>query len=149
MHEYTSRVRIWELTCPGLLEEVGRARRWTRDILSNTPCADDAALIVTELGSNALRHSSSGSGHGAFHIVLVHSPRTVAISVTDSGGSRTAPHVEKPRDDDTHGRGLRLVTALAHHVQIHGDDHQGHTVTAEFHLGSTSARRLERKPAAC
>lgn len=149
MHEYTSRVRIWELTCPGLLQEVGRARRWTRDVLSDTPYADDAALIVTELGSNALRHSSSGSGYGAFHVALAHSPNTVAISVTDSGGSRTTPHVEKPRDDDTHGRGLRLVTALAHRIQIHGDDRHGYTVTAEFHLGSTTARPLERKPAPC
>src|SRR5436190_11383613 len=110
MHEYTSTVRIWELTCPGLLEEVGRARRWTRDILNDSPHADDAALIVSELGANALLHSSSGSGFGALHVTLICSPQTVTVTVTDSGGRGTTPHAERPGEDETHGRGLCLVT---------------------------------------
>ena len=39
MDEYTCRELAWELLCPGLPEEVARARRWTRDILTNYPCA--------------------------------------------------------------------------------------------------------------
>lgn len=48
-------------TFPGHMEQVGHARRWTRNILADSPYADAAALIVTELSTNALLHSSSGN----------------------------------------------------------------------------------------
>jgi anti-sigma regulatory factor (Ser/Thr protein kinase) len=131
MDEYTSRVRVWGFTCPGSPEEVSRARRWTRDILHDSPCADDAELIVSELGANALLHTVSGDATGTFHISLALSDHVVSISVTDSGGVKTAPQVEHPSDEDTHGRGLGMVSALAHRVETHGDE-QGHTVTAHL-----------------
>ena len=131
MDEYTSRVRIWGFTCPGSPEEVGRARRWTRDVLRDSPCADDAELIVSELGANALLHTVSGDVTGTFHVSLALSDHVVSVSVTDSGGTKTAPQVEHAADEDTHGRGLAMVTALAHHVETHGDEH-GHTVTAHL-----------------
>lgn len=131
MDEYTSGIRVWGLTCPGLLEEVGRARRWTRDILRDSPCADDAALIVTELGANTLLHTLSGDHCGSFHVSVAVSERVVSISVTDSGGTKTTPQVEHPGDEATHGRGLALVNALAQRVETHGDP-QGHTVTAHL-----------------
>ena len=131
MHEYMSTVRIWELTCPGLPEEVGRVRRWTRDVLSGTPYADDAALIVSELGSNALLHSASGSPNGSFHISLHRSSGALVLAVTDTGGGETKPHVETPDEDDTNGRGLGLVIALASRVEVSGDDY-GRTVTVEM-----------------
>jgi anti-sigma regulatory factor (Ser/Thr protein kinase) len=131
MDEYMSRVRIWGFTCPGSPEEVGRVRRWTRDILRDSPCADDAALIVSELGANALLHTLSGDATGTFHVSLAQSDHIVSISVTDSGGTKTAPQVEHPNDDETHGRGLGMVNALAHRVEMSGDQH-GHTVTAHL-----------------
>ncbi|UNS98032.1 ATP-binding protein [Streptomyces tubbatahanensis] len=131
MHEYMSDWRIWELTCPGLPEEIGRARRWTRDVLRDSPHADDAALIVSELGSNALVHSASGSPNGSFHVSLHRSPGTVVLAVTDTGGGATKPHVATPDEDDTHGRGLGLVAALANCVRVTGDDY-GRTVTVEI-----------------
>ncbi|WP_127356057.1 ATP-binding protein [Actinacidiphila soli] len=130
MDEYTSKLRVWGLTCPGFPEEVSRARRWTRDILSHSPHADDVALIVSELGANALVHTASGDGTGTFHITLALSDLVIAISVTDSG-SGTAPTIEHPGTDATHGRGLGMVAALADNVEIHGD-HHGHTITAEL-----------------
>lgn len=57
MHECMSKVRIWELSCPGFREEVSRARQCARGTLADSPHADDAALIVTELSINALLHS--------------------------------------------------------------------------------------------
>lgn len=132
MHEYTSTVRIWELSCPGLREEIGRARRWTRDILSDSPCADDAALIVTELGTNALLHSASGNGTGIVRIHLRRTADSVALSVQDSGGRQSTPHTEEPDEDAIHGRGLGLVAALADRVEVRGDSRHGYTVTAEL-----------------
>ncbi|MGW7514838.1 ATP-binding protein [Streptomyces sp. NPDC054796] len=141
MHEYMSRVRIWELTCPGLREEVARARRWARDILSDSPRADDAALILSELVSNALLHTSSGNGFDSFHVHLVRSPSRIAISVSDSGGAASAPHVEHPDGTAATGRGLALVHAMAHHVHVHGDGRYGYTVTAELREDGDTDKR--------
>ncbi|NLU66754.1 ATP-binding protein [Streptomyces sp. HNM0574] len=132
MDEYMSRARVWEFTCPGRSEEVSRVRRWTRDILTGSPQADDAALIVTELATNALLHSSSG--RCAFHVTVTRSPRTLAISVTDAGGKPGAPRVEAPDETEPHGRGLGLVSALADRLRIRGDEKSGHTVTAELQV---------------
>jgi anti-sigma regulatory factor (Ser/Thr protein kinase) len=131
MHEYTSTARVWGLTCPGFPEEVSRARRWTRDILQGSPLAEDAELIVSELSANAILHTASGQEAGSFHLVLAVSPQVVALSVTDDGGTGTAPKVEHPDQNDVHGRGLGMVSVLAHRVVVH-DSQAGHTVTAEL-----------------
>ncbi|MGW6605259.1 ATP-binding protein [Streptomyces sp. NPDC055036] len=134
MHEYMSEVRVWGLTCPGFSEEVSRARRWTRDILTDHPCADDVAVIVSELGTNALLYTASGGRTGVFHVTLALSEHVVAISVTDAGGSETTPKVTYADQDALRGRGLGMVNTLAHFVAIH-DNGRGHTVTAELLAG--------------
>ncbi|MFI6375139.1 ATP-binding protein [Streptomyces sp. NPDC050546] len=131
MHEYTSTARVWGLTCPGFPEEVSRARRWTRDILRGSPLADDAELIVSELSSNAILHTASGTASGSFHLALAVSRQVVALSVTDAGGTGMSPKVEHQDQDAEHGRGLGMVSALAHRVMVHNSQ-AGHTVTAEL-----------------
>ncbi|MEW2510843.1 ATP-binding protein [Streptomyces sp. NPDC046870] len=132
MHEYTSTVRVWGLSCPGFPEEVSRARRWTRDILRGSPLAEDAELIVSELSANAILHTASGREYGSFHLAVAVSAQVVAVSVTDDGGTATAPKVEHQDQDAEHGRGLDMVSAIAHRVVVHESD-QGHTVTAELY----------------
>ncbi|WP_371598300.1 ATP-binding protein [Streptomyces sp. NBC_00564] len=131
MHEYTSTARVWGLTCPGFPEEVSRARRWTRDILRGSPLAEDAEVIVSELSTNAILHTASGQESGSFHLALAVSSQMVAPSVTDDGGNGTAPKVEHQGDDAEHGRGLGMVSAIAHRVVVH-DSNGGYTVTAEL-----------------
>ena len=116
-------------TFAGLPQEVSQARRWTRAILGTHPCADDAALVVSELGANAITHTASGDG--SFLLAVTHAETTVTITVTDAGGTTSHPHVEHPAEDSPSGRGLALVTTSADAVTIHGD-HRGHTVTAEL-----------------
>ncbi|MEW2271785.1 ATP-binding protein [Streptomyces griseofuscus] len=132
MHEYTSTPRVWGLSCPGFPEEVSRARRWTRDILRGSPLADDAALIVSELSTNAIRHTASGLDSGIFHLAVAVSARIVAVSVTDDGGTGAAPKIEHQDHDAEHGRGLDMVSLIAHRVVVHSSD-QGYTVTAELY----------------
>ncbi|MGV9893523.1 ATP-binding protein [Streptomyces tendae] len=132
MHEYTSTPRVWGLSCPGFPEEVSRARRWTRDILRGSPLAEDAELIVSELSANAILHTASGREYGSFHLAVAVSAQVVAVSVTDDGGTATAPKVEHQDQDAEHGRGLGMVSAIAHRVVVHDSD-QGHTVTAELY----------------
>lgn len=129
MDEYMSRRGVWYLTCRNSPEEIGRARRWTRDMLHDQPLADDAELIVSELGTNALLHSASGQQTGTFRISLALRADALSISVTDQG-SPTTPHIERPSAEATHGRGLGMVATLAH-VEITGD-HHGRTVTAQL-----------------
>ncbi|MGW3290458.1 ATP-binding protein [Streptomyces sp. NPDC001002] len=131
MHEYMSTARVWGLTCPGFPEEVSRARRWTRDILRGSPLAEDAELIVSELSANAILHTASGREAGSFHLAVAVSGQVVALSVTDGGGVGTAPKVEHLDQDAEHGRGLGMVSAIAHRVVVHDSD-GGHTVTAEL-----------------
>ncbi|MFJ7963576.1 ATP-binding protein [Streptomyces sp. NPDC096324] len=134
MHEYTSTARVWGLTCPGFPEEVSRARRWTRDILRDSPLAEDAELIVSELSANAILHTASGKESGSFHLALAVSPQVIALSVTDDGGAGSAPAVEHQDQEAEHGRGLGMVSVIAHRVVVHDSD-GGHTVTAELFTG--------------
>ncbi|MET7884913.1 ATP-binding protein [Streptomyces avermitilis] len=131
MHEYTSTPRVWGLSCPGFPEEVGRARRWTRDVLRGSPLAEDVELIVSELSANAILHTASGRESGVFHLAVAVSAQVVAVSVTDDGGTGTAPKVEHQDQDAEHGRGLGMVSAIAHRVVVHDGD-GGRTVTAEL-----------------
>jgi anti-sigma regulatory factor (Ser/Thr protein kinase) len=130
-----SRGGVWYLTCRNSPEEIGRARRWTRDVLRGQPLADDAALIVSELGTNALLHSASGRQAGTFRITLALTADALTISVTDQG-SPTAPRMERPGSEATHGRGLGMVSTLADRIEITGD-HHGRTVTAQLPMPRT------------
>jgi len=137
MHEYTSISRVWSLSCPGSPEEVSRVRRWTRDILRGSPMADDAELIVSELSANAILHTASGQGCGSFHLTVTISPKVIALSVTDEGGTNTAPKVEHPEESAVGGRGLDIVNALAHLVVVN-DSQNGHTITAQFFVDNSN-----------
>ncbi|WP_037731674.1 ATP-binding protein [Streptomyces megasporus] len=141
MDEYTSTVQVWELSCPRLPAEVGRARRWTRDILDDSPCADDAALIVTELGANAVTHTTGP----AFRVTIARTVEAVTISVTDTGGSTTHPRITHPDADATHGRGLAIVTVLTAALEIHHDGH-GHTVTVQLPAYAPQQATREAQP---
>jgi anti-sigma regulatory factor (Ser/Thr protein kinase) len=92
---------------------------------------EDAELIVSELSANAILHTASGQTSGTFHLALAVSPQVIALSVTDDGGTGTAPKVEHQDQDAEHGRGLGMVSVLAHRVVVRSSQN-GHTVTAEL-----------------
>ena len=53
----------------------------------------------------------------------------------DDGGTGTAPKVEHQDQDAEHGRGLGMVSVVAHRVVVHDSDH-GRTVTAELYTAA-------------
>ncbi|GAA3889477.1 ATP-binding protein [Streptomyces sedi] len=120
-------------TFSGHPEEVSRARHWTREILNEAPCRDDAALVVSELSANAITHTASA--HSTFTLTIERTAEAVAVSVTDHGGAASRPQVTHAPESSTGGRGLVLVTACATVVRITGDE-TGHTVTAELPLNA-------------
>jgi hypothetical protein len=93
----------------GWLSDVAEARRFVIELLeSHGPAdlADAAALVVTELTSNAVLHAGT-----SFVVTVVSRPGGVRIAVADR--SRRLP---VPRDREVphrNGRGLRLVAALS------------------------------------
>jgi anti-sigma regulatory factor (Ser/Thr protein kinase) len=84
---------------------------------------DDAALVLSELLSNALKHAQalpSGSVRAAW---AVRPDKLLAIEVTDGGGP-TAPRKASPSLTARGGRGLSIIDALAADwgVRGHGDE---------------------------
>lgn len=115
-------------------ESVPVARRFVTDsVLGSglTGLAEDAAVLVTELSSNAALHS----GSRYFDVVVQASPRAVRIGVVDEGhgahvAPRRSPLATLEPDDDldpltalaseaTTGRGLVIVSAVADRWGIH------------------------------
>ncbi|WNZ08695.1 ATP-binding protein [Streptomyces sp. 11x1] len=104
----------WCRAFPGLAEEVGHARRFVAALLEERGPVDDAVLVVSELATNAVRHSLSGTLGGWFVVVVSFGDDSdlVRIEVVDVGGERE-PHLRDVTDRDEGGRGLALVAACA------------------------------------
>ncbi|MER5541839.1 ATP-binding protein [Streptomyces sp. NPDC002589] len=101
---------------------VAQARRLTRARLSGwSVCADtcdSAALVISELVTNAIVHTASSRVVCELH----DHDDTVRIAVRDWGCAPGEPHPSPARPDEEHGRGLLLVDALcrAWGAQEHG-----------------------------
>lgn len=86
---------------------VPRARRFVTGLLDGFDAADDAALLVTELASNAVRH-----GRGALEVLVEVRPDVVRVAVHDEAPQ--PPPVPSPAPGDAEGgRGLWLVDLIA------------------------------------
>jgi len=101
--------------------QVAQARRFVQRSLAPHGLAADAALLTSELATNAVRHTATGEG-GTFEIIICQRPGTVRIAVIDAG-SRTAPAPLPPDGLNSSGRGLALVDALARQWGQQGNRH--------------------------
>ena len=104
--------------------------------MRGSPLPEDAELIVSELNSNVILHTASGRNSDSFHLALAVSPQAIALSMADGGDVGMAPKVEHQDQGAEHGRGLGIVSAIAHRVAVNETD-ADHTVTVELF---TSAR---------
>jgi anti-sigma regulatory factor (Ser/Thr protein kinase) len=108
---------------PHAPSSVGLARRRLSDELAkhhvSRTTVDDAALVLSEILSNALKHArplESGHVEVSWDVLL---DGTVCLSVTD-GGSTTRPVVGRPSVSALGGRGLGIVAALASEWGVDG-----------------------------
>ncbi|HEX2743274.1 MAG TPA: ATP-binding protein [Streptosporangiaceae bacterium] len=76
------------------------------------PCGDDAALLVSELFGNSVRHSRSGAAGGTVTVAVSAGDGLVRVEVTDRGGPEV-PELRPVGRDAEGGRGLQLVAGLA------------------------------------
>ena len=103
------------------------ARRFTVDTLRSwgvDGAVEEAELIVSELVTNALRHASSPS-----RLVLAADGACLRIEVADNGAGGAVRRRSRP--EDTGGRGLLLVEAMADRWGSHHDGHE-HVVWCEI-----------------
>lgn len=90
-------------------ESVPAARRFVLGQLDNVPsdAREIIGLLVSEVVTNAVRH-----GGTEFHVSAQRTDDSLLVSVTDRGGGR--PEVQSPPPTEPHGRGLLIVSKLAH-----------------------------------
>jgi len=120
------------LLLPFTASSVGVARRHlVSDLIEAGVCASavtDAALVISELLSNALRHAGPLPGSG-LRVAWDLDADSVRISVSDGGGP-SRPEFGEPTPTATGGRGLRIVARLSRRWGTLCDD-EGTTVWAE------------------
>ncbi|WP_304455633.1 ATP-binding protein [Nocardiopsis sp. YSL2] len=104
----------------GRPDQVSRIRDWSRSATGlDHDSADPVMLVVSELVTNAVRHSASGSRYGRVRVTVEVLPgQVVLVSVTDDGPRpgrttslpRLPVHADELREG---GHGLRLVNELS------------------------------------
>ena len=147
----------WRRVFPGQEAELRRVRYWLAELLPSGPAREDVVTVAIELAANAVRHTASGhDGFFAMELTWQLRPVTVRVAVAD-GGAGTAPELTPGTDPlgpgplgldspgigplsadqlgsaqlSEHGRGLRVVRALAGRTGVCGD-HRGRLVWAEI-----------------
>jgi anti-sigma regulatory factor (Ser/Thr protein kinase) len=79
---------------------------------SEHPLGDDAALLVSEMFGNSVRHSDSGAPGETVTVAVRSGNGVVRVEVSDRGGPGV-PELGHADRDAEGGRGLQLVAVLA------------------------------------
>ncbi len=93
---------------PAQARRLARARLTGWSVCEDT--CDTAALVISELVTNAIVHTASGTVVCELH----DGDDLVRIAVRDEGCAPGEPHPSPQRPEEEHGRGLFLVDALCH-----------------------------------
>lgn len=124
-------VSSWARAFPGTARQVGAARQFVASLLDGSPLCDDAVVVVSELFTNALRHTDSGKPGGLVVVQVSRWLLGVRIAVTDQGSARQ-PVIRNPtphRQPTDSGNGLYLVARFSGRLEWH-DDASGRTICA-------------------
>ncbi|GAA2423487.1 ATP-binding protein [Streptomyces macrosporus] len=129
---------------PAIGSSVSEARRRVVDRLTEWNIGalvrDDARLVVSELFTNAVKHTDSDKVECELRVTGAR----LRLEVVDRGGGTARPrarHVDGggPDREGESGRGLLLVDALAERWGVRpGGDGRGHMVWAELGFGPSA-----------
>ena len=109
---------------PGQPASVRKTREFVHGVLGEWwPGLDDVLVMVSEIASNAIRHTAS-AGDGWFDVTVSVTGRTTRVAVADRGSSSEPRIPDDSGDPDalTGGRGLRIVDTLADRWGYGGDE---------------------------
>lgn len=119
----------WCMSFAGVPKSITAVRIYLTNLLGESAAYESVLLIASELATNAIRHSLSGSLGGQFVLRVNRSSDRVGIQVDDLGGPNV-PRISASDDLRTSGRGLVLVAALSLDWGVRGDE-RSRTVWAE------------------
>jgi anti-sigma regulatory factor (Ser/Thr protein kinase) len=109
-------VVLGSLTVPGMPEHVSRTRAFVAGLADRTALEQDtvdtAALLTSELVTNAMLHTSSGGSQGTVTVVVIDGQGGLMVEVIDDGSPDRGPEVQGDRYA-SQGHGLFLVEQLA------------------------------------
>lgn len=103
---------LGSVTIPADAARVREARWFVAATLDDPGVAGTAALLTSELVTNAIVHSSSGRPGGSVTIVVTEVAGGTRVEVTDAGSDRGRP-VVRHESYAAGGHGLLLVQSLA------------------------------------
>lgn len=119
-------------TLRGVPQSVSTARCRVRRFLgAGHPASDEVVLLVSEVVTNSVVHSTSCDG-GEVAMTVAAGPGTVVVEVSDAGSGASAPHVRNDPEAEN-GRGMFLVDLLASRWGIK-DDGRGGRRTVWFEI---------------
>ena len=104
---------LGSVTIPGRPEQVSGARAFIARTITEVPSVDSdvATLLTSELVTNAIQHTNSGTPGGTVTVVVIRVPGGVLIEVADDGSAGTP--VVKGDLYAAEGHGLFLVQQFA------------------------------------
>jgi anti-sigma regulatory factor (Ser/Thr protein kinase) len=102
---------------PGCPESVSAARSWVAGFFG-APSVPDAALLTSELVTNALIHSASGLPGGTVTVTVTAGQECARVDVIDQGALPASASAQHGL-----GKGLGIVAALADVFGADGSDH--------------------------
>lgn len=115
------------VTIAGRAERGRVARAFVGAVLGlGHPSRDDAALLVSELFGNSIRHGGSGAPGETVTVAVTAQDDVIRVDVADRSGPR-APELRPADGEAEDGRGLQLVERLSVRWGWHQDS--GQTVT--------------------
>ncbi|PSK89922.1 anti-sigma regulatory factor (Ser/Thr protein kinase) [Murinocardiopsis flavida] len=110
---------VYEVAFAGVPGGVAVAREWAVAVSRLTgDRADVLSLLVSELATNAVRHSRSGDEYGAYTVTVAVRTDAVLVVVADTGPrpekpTAPLPCLISPFAEAEGGYGLSLVVAIA------------------------------------
>ncbi|MEW1758547.1 ATP-binding protein [Streptomyces cyaneofuscatus] len=116
-------------------DSIPAARRHVRTVLAGWKLGglvDDASLIASELATNVIAHAQ---GTGDYFELGLRRRNGVLIPEVADSYRWLMPELRKPSDDETSGRGLLIVDALAERWGVRPRN-PGKTVWAQLPTGA-------------